>query len=239
MIGPAEHDILIETDIEPGSRVNAQVMDDGVFFGIGIIAQQVLAAQLHKNILIIQFPDTRIEFQEEIRSAIVAEEQAAVAITDKVLIVSELEIEVFPGIEINRGPVIEIIDGGLSEILIISGPGHCLELGDPIHHEPRTSFLVVGQVGGETQFSGDHATEGKPFGIEKDPFFIPRFIGLGLLDGWIDSQEKIFFIHLVKIGLCFIKGIEPGPFADKTVLVAADPFAIVHEQRSKVLPVYL
>src|SRR5579871_6006821 len=95
-------------------------MNDGIFFGILIIPQGVLADEFHEDILVVQFPDARIELKEQVGGAVIAQEQAAVSVPDKVLVVSELKIEIFPGIEIDGGPVVEIIEARRLEELVIS-----------------------------------------------------------------------------------------------------------------------
>ena len=121
MIGPAEHHVLIKPEIEPATHVHAQVMDDGILFRILIVPENMLVGKLHKDILIIQLPDAHIELQEQVGSAVIAQEQTAVTIPDKILIIAELKVEILPGVKLDRGHVIEIIDARLFEILIISG----------------------------------------------------------------------------------------------------------------------
>src|ERR1700679_1671813 len=95
-------------------------MDDRIFLRVLIIAQCMLADQLHENILVVELPDTGIEFQEGVRSGIVGEEQAAIAIADKILVITELYGEIFPDIEIDRPARIEIIHGRLLKRFIIT-----------------------------------------------------------------------------------------------------------------------
>src|SRR5258706_11889791 len=202
MVRTAVYNVLIQPHIKPGGGIYTQVMNGSVFFGVLIIdADLVLVDKLHKEILVIQFPDPRIYFQEQAGGAIIAEEQAAISIPDKVLVIAELDVKIFSGIEINGGPVIEVVYACLLEILIIPCTRYGMELVDTIHDKLGASLLVVRQVSRPAQLAGDHAAEGEPFGIEEYPLMIPGLIGLGLLDGRVDRQEKILFIHLVEIGL--------------------------------------
>src|SRR6187402_1516479 len=108
-------------------------MNGGVFLGILIISRLMLADELHIDILVVQHPDTKIEFEEEIRSAKITEKKAAIPFADEILVITELEIEIFPGIEIDGGAVVEVVDTCLLEDLVIPCARHPTKLVDPIH----------------------------------------------------------------------------------------------------------
>ena len=239
VIGAAEHDVLEKAYGQPGGRVDVKVMDDPIFFRILIIgAYEMLTDQFHIDGLIVQFPDTGIEFEEEIGGAEIAQEEAAIAIADKILIIAELPIEIFPGVEIDRGAVIEIVEPGGMKRFVIAGAGHGVELIGILLEPAGSAFLVVGQVSGKAQFICDHAPEGKAFGVEKWALAFPGFVGLGLLNGGIDGQEEVFVLDLVKVCFGLIKGVEPGSFAHKAVSVGGDPFDIIGQQGGQVGLVY-
>ena len=238
MVRPGEHHILEKPQGTPGRGIDSKVMNGGIFFWILIVAGAMLVDKLHKDILVIQLPDTEIEFQKDIRPCKVAEEKAAIAVADEVLVISKLEVEIFPGIEIDGSAVVIIIHARLLECLVIARTRHTVELGDPVHHILRSPFLVVRKIGGKAQFPCDKPPDSYSFGIEKDAGLIPRLIRLRLLDDRVDGQEKILFVHLVEIGLILIECIPPGFFALKAVLAARDPFRIVHQKGLQVLSVY-
>src|SRR5207253_1287937 len=103
--------------------------------------------QLHIDVLIIQLPDAKIEFQEKIRAGEVAEEKTAVSVSYEVLVISELKIEIFPGIEVDGSPVVIIIHPRLLKDFIIARARHRMELGYAIHHILRSPLLVVRKIG--------------------------------------------------------------------------------------------
>ena len=72
MINPTESYITVKTNIQPFGCIDAQVMDYGIFFGILIVTLLVLTYKFHKYILIVQFPDTEIQFQKKVGRRIVA-----------------------------------------------------------------------------------------------------------------------------------------------------------------------
>src|ERR1700754_2999025 len=163
VIGTAENDILIKTHIEPGSGIYVEMMNNRIFFGVLIIRVGiVLTDQFHINGLVVELPDPGIEFQKEIGSAVVAEEKASIAISDKVLIITKLDVEVFKGVEINGCPVIEIVITGSFEVFVVSGARHGIEFCNTLLKPGRAPFLVVGKIGRETQLAGYHPPESKP-----------------------------------------------------------------------------
>jgi hypothetical protein len=226
---------------EPAEGVDREVVGDSVFFGKDIvrIIERVLADQLHIHHLVVQFPDAGVYFTEKIGCAVVAEEQAAITVTDEILVITELKVEVFPYVEIDGSPVVEIIIAGFSEHLIVAGAGDGLELNGPLLEIAGASFLIVGKIGRESQFARDHAPERKTLGIEIDAGRVAAFHGLGLLDSGVDRYKKIFVLDLIEISLVHIERIEPWSFAHKAISVAGDPFDIVHQQGGEVGLVYL
>lgn len=235
VVGAAEDDVLKDADGQPRSGVDIQVMEDAVFLGVLIIhTNGVLTNQLLIDGLIVELPDTDIEFQEEIGGAVIAEDQAAIAVANEVLVIAELPVEIFPGIEIDGGAVIVIIKTGGAKGLIIADTGYRIELVDPLLKIGRPSLLVIGKIGGEADLIRDHAPHRHAFGVEIDPFFISRFVALGLLDRRVDGQEKIFVLHLVEISLGLIEGVEPGAFAHKAIPVSRYPFDVIGQQGQKV-----
>jgi hypothetical protein len=69
----------------------------------------VLADQLGIHHLVVELPDAGIDLSKKIGRRVIAEEEAAIAIADEILVIAELNVEVFPGVEIDGGPVVEII----------------------------------------------------------------------------------------------------------------------------------
>src|SRR6185369_8638047 len=100
-----------------------------------------LRRQLHEKVHVIELPDPCIYFEEQVTITEIAQEQTAVTITDKILIVSELEVQVFGGCKIDGTPGIEIIKSCFFKRLIKSNAGYSFISIDPVLHEYRWAFL--------------------------------------------------------------------------------------------------
>src|SRR5579862_2284176 len=120
-----------------------------VFTRVVVVARLVLADQLHKNILVIQFPDFRLQFQEQVGRRIIAKKQASVSVTDKVLIISKLKVKILPHLKKYGSPVLKIIEGSFLESFVIPKTRNRWKsrLGHPLLKIGGASFLVVRQVG--------------------------------------------------------------------------------------------
>src|SRR6185312_4196125 len=161
IVCPAENHIIIQADIQPFCGVHTQVMHHGIFFRKLIIAPLMLTDQFHENTLIIQFPDTGIEFEEKIGSRIIAQEKAPVPITDKIFVVTKLHVKIFPEINIDGAPCIEIIESSSLERFEITGARNGRETGseNPVLKKRRTAFLIIRDIRGEAQVIGDEPAQ--------------------------------------------------------------------------------
>jgi hypothetical protein len=104
------------------------VVKNGEFLRIQVIriVDEVLADQLRIHDLVVQLPDAGIDLTEKIGGGIIAEEEAAVAVADEILVIAGLNIEIFPDVEIDGGSVVVIIVAVRLERLPIAGPGTAL-----------------------------------------------------------------------------------------------------------------
>src|SRR5690606_35063997 len=122
-----------------------------------------LRHQLHKQVHIIDLPDTRVDLQEKITVAKIAQEQTAIAIANKIFIVTKLEVEIFCRGKMDGAARVDIISSRFLKIFIETYAGHGIEVNDALLHKLRTAFLVVGDVSGETNAFCYKAAQGKTF----------------------------------------------------------------------------
>ena len=66
--------------------------------------------QFHEQILVIDFPDPCIQFQEKIAVAKITQEQTAVTIANKIFIISKCYINIFGDIKSEIASCIKIIN---------------------------------------------------------------------------------------------------------------------------------
>src|SRR6185437_15788322 len=239
MVGTAEHHVPEYAQSQPGCRVEAEMMDDAIFFGVFvIITGKMLVDELHVHRLIVELPYPHIESEEEIRSAIIAEEQASIAIPDEILIVSECPVEIFPGVEIDGGAVIIIVVAGGMKVFEITGAGYGIFLDGALLKIRGAPFLVIGEIDIKPDLVRDHSPESGALGIQKDAGMVAAFDRLRLLDDGIQRQEEVFVLNEKKDRLVLIKSIEPGSLAPETVRPAPHPLRVIHQQGSQGSPVY-
>lgn len=237
MVGAAKGHILEHAQGEPRRDIDIQVMHHPILLGILIVVtSRVLVGEFHVDGLVVQLPDAGIELQEKIRSAVVAQDKTAIPVANEVLVVAELPVEIFPGVEIDGSAIIVIIETRSMKGLIIARAGHRIvpARGHPLLKPAGAPFLVIGEIGRKTELIGDHAPQGDALGIEKDRLFISRLMALHTLDHRIDGQKEVLVLYLVKVRLGLIEGVEPGMFAHKAVPVVRYPFDVVGHQGGQI-----
>src|SRR5690348_1166219 len=73
MVLAGKDDVLKDTQVQPAGHVHAQVMEGHVFLRpqeIAVVAVEA-GGQLGKNVGIVQLPDVRVQFQEQVIGAVV------------------------------------------------------------------------------------------------------------------------------------------------------------------------
>src|SRR6185503_2627726 len=89
-----------------------------------------LGNQLHDQHIVRKLPYLCLHFKEEITIPKITQKKRPVTISNKILVVAKLKIEVFSAINKNRPPRVQVIHCGCFERLIESFAGHRIKLGD-------------------------------------------------------------------------------------------------------------
>ena len=110
-IGAGEDHVFKQADGQPGQDIDAEMVGNAIFLWVDIIriVDEVLVDQLHIHHLVIQLPNAGIDLDKGIGRRIITEKEAAIAVADEILIIADLNVEIFQGVEIDRSPVIEIV----------------------------------------------------------------------------------------------------------------------------------
>ena len=145
-VRPAKNNAFKEPESQPLGYIKCQVVYGGVFLGMQRIKTKcssgVLWLQLHDSAHVIEFPDTQVGIEIKVTIAMIAPEQASVAISNKHFIISKLEIKRPGCIEKNGTTGIKIIVTSLLKGFIQSCTRHRTELSYPVTEVNRRLYLI-------------------------------------------------------------------------------------------------
>src|SRR5688572_10222061 len=85
-----------------------------------VTARNMSSVQFHEQVLIIEFPNAGIQFQEQVAVGKIAEEQAALPVANKIFIVTKYHIHSFGNIEGDQSPCVKIIVACLFESFVLT-----------------------------------------------------------------------------------------------------------------------